>query len=198
MKRIKIVSILSVILLFFVACSDDDNPVGTDDLSSEDVELMMEAFQNAGILGGPFMSFAGSMSPNKAEKSVSVLSDEHFQDFDQDIPCPEGGSANYQGSVDQGENHLNADLSVTLNACTSLDGEDNSWTFDGNLEYGLNFEGDEESFEMNGFHEGIVDFSGHLEGSCDIDVSYSVTGDQTGGSGQINGTVCGYDISTSI
>ncbi len=199
MNRINIVSVLLVvILLFFGACGDDDNLVGSDDISSEDLELMMEAFQNAGIIGGPFMPMAG-MSQNKGAKSVTALSDEHAQDFDQNIPCPEGGSANYQGSVNHGENQLSTQLAVDLQSCSSRDGDDNMWTFDGHLDYNLNLVGDEESFEMNGSHEGIIDFESNVaEGSCNMDVSYSFSGSQTGVSGPVNVSVCGQDIDYTL
>lgn len=200
MNRNNIISVLLVVfLLFFGACGDDDNLVGSDDISPEDVELMMEAFRNAGIMGGPFMPMAGMMSQNKGAKSVTALSDENAQDFDQNISCPEGGSANYQGSVNHGENQLSTQLSVDLQSCSSRDGDDNMWTFNGHLDYNLNLTGDEESFEMNGTHEGIIDFESNVAtDSCNMDVSYSFSGSQTGVSGQVTGSVCGQDVTYGI
>ena len=197
MKAVNILSIISIVLfLFFAAC--DDDPVSSEDLSSDDVELMMEAFQNAGIFGGPFMPFAGGMPQNKVAKNVTALSDEHSEDFEQDISCPEGGSATYSGSLNQSENQISSQLTLTLNNCQSSDGEDNSWTFNGELDYNMNFAGGEESFEMNGSQEGIIETSGYAEASCEMDISYSITGSQTGVSGQVNGSVCGKDASYAI
>ena len=197
MKAVNILSIISIVLfLFFAAC--DDDPVSSEDLSSDEVELMMEAFQNAGILGGPFMSLAGGMPQNNVANNVTALSDGHAQDFEQTVNCPDGGTATYQGSVTQGENHLSTQLNISLNGCSSSDGEENGWVFDGDLDYNMDFEGDEESFEMNGSQEGLIETSGYTEASCEMDITYSISGSQTGVSGQVNGSVCGKDASYAI
>lgn len=197
MKRFQSVSVILLILaLFFAACDDEDDPVGSEDISSEDVELMMEAFQNAGIMGGPFMSFAGGMPQNKTGNNVIALSDEHNENFEQDIACPEGGTATYRGSLNQGENQISSELSLSLNDCQSLDGEDNAWTFNGSLDYVMNFAGGEESFEMDGTNEGQFSFDSNMaSGECEMNVSYAFSGSESEVSGQVNGTVCGEDAS---
>lgn len=175
------------------ACSDDDDPTGPGDaeLSSEEADLMMEAWMELGGLGV-------GVAFNPASERDDVLHDSGSQEFNEQQACPEGGTLSLEGTMAWDENAWSWDLTNTADDCGSTDSEGNVWTFNGGMNTTFNMTGDENYIDMSGSQQGTLSFSSDVgSGSCTIDVQYSAEGTQTGGTAQVSGSVCGHDVSQS-
>lgn len=200
MFRFKLISVLSIIILISALSACDDDPAGSDELSEEEVELMMEAYQNAGILAGAFFPNGGTGTMSKEDSDFTAHLADFSSDFETEYNCPEDGSVVYDGTLEGSEMQFSSQLVASVNDCSSTDREENLWVFNGSLDQNVTTQVDEESFEINGSQEGAIVFDGDVaSGDCEIDVSFDYSiGEQSGISGFVDGTVCGQDVSQSF
>ena len=177
------------------ACSDDNgngDPTGPGaELSSEEVQLMMEAWQEL-----PFMAGTASFGVAHAPEGIAFQSGS--QEFQEQDDCPEGGSITFEGTVSASETAMNADLTNTANDCQSSDSEGNVWTFNGGIGTTLEMTGSENEFQMNVSQQGDLAFDSSVgSGTCGMNVSVSMQGSENSGQMEMNGSVCGEDVSQS-
>ena len=181
------------------ACGDDDpTDPGGDDLTEAEAAVMMEALVEAGGFGLDDLSGGG---PAAVEFEFEV---------DDTAPCPGGGNIHVQGTLsgdaDQETGFGSYDwvFTQTHDDCTAQAPSDGStWTFDGspNVVLDLDIDVSETTFAMDGVQQGAIAWaSGGKNGTCQINVSYSFSGDQGANTftGTVSGTICGFSVDESI
>lgn len=168
------------------ACSDD--PTGpANDLTLEEAERAFDALSDAGLLDPPtFDGAAESAGPGERIAMDAAMDSESFTE---QVGCPQGGSATWDGTVSGGEEHMDAAFAVTYDACEVPDGEGGTTVVDGTFQFDLSATFSDDSFEMDGSLDGVLDFSGSIEGSCGIDLAFHVTED---GTPDMEGHFCGH------
>lgn len=177
--------------LGLAACGDDSPTQSGDSLSEAEVEVMMEAFLGAGglfFLGGGFSGVNGDIALQEI-------------DIDESLPCSGGGSVRTTGTLsvsEQGES-FGWSLTQTHNSCVETASSNGStWTFNGAPSISTTFSGSvaESSFNYQGAQTGGIAWSSDgNSGTCQINLSYNMTGSDTSVSVSVTGSVCGHNVS---
>ena len=177
------------------ACSDDSSPTDSGDaLTQAEVEVMMEAMAAAG--GAGFVP----VGMGAAEAAGALSGDQQFS-FDETTPCSQGGSVNISGTMSFSEGHGNVNLDMTQvhqDCVESAPSDGSIWTFNGSPSIQMTLSGtvSEDHVDIQGNQQGGISWSSDgRSGTCNIDVSYSLIGDEHGGTATVNGSVCGVNIS---
>lgn len=188
------------------ACGDDDptDPDNEGDLLTEvEAESMIEALAEAGGFGFGIGLGAGASATAPEGVTIGPVT------FEETTACPQGGSiamaGSYSADIDDETGHgtYQYELVQTHDACTATAASDGStWTFDGSPDITIDFAWtfDQTAYEFQGTQTGGIAFSGSgKSGTCQIDLTYDFSGDQSGTtySGSVAGSVCGVSVSHS-
>ena len=198
MKSATLVRRASVALVALtLACGDSTGPAR---LSEEQVVDMLDAMSVVAyqdIPGGANMSRASLWAaPQTANATVSVS---------QTVSCPNGGNASVTGTATDNPDAGTATATITqsFSACAATSSEGRVWTFNGdpNIVTTINSTWNEATgaFTMNMTQEGAIQFASNLgSGRCAIDLTLTMSGNETSFSMTMSGTACGHTIQQSI
>ncbi len=182
--------------LTIAACGDSTAPNVT--LDDEQIADMMDAMANAGV--------AGFTPPPVGNLAVITINES--------VECPNGGTLSIDATINEGEStgpssSLSTAVSMTITqgftGCKSASSRGRVWTFNGKPNIVSTFNGTSNAttgaFTLSGSQSGGVTFSSDLgTGSCDFDVTFSMSGNENTEqfSGSVTGTVCGRSVSQSL
>lgn len=183
---------------FTLACGDSTGP--NANLSEEEVGDLLDAMSAVAYVGdvpGGSMSRAGlRYSPETANATVSVS---------ETVDCPNGGSATWSGTATDNPDAGTATAQVTqsFNACAATSSEGRLWTFDGNPNIVTNVSASYNettgAFSMTTTQVGGIRFASDLgSGACQINLTFTMSGDENSFSANISGSACGRNIQQSI
>ncbi|MEL6340183.1 MAG: hypothetical protein AAFP04_10870 [Myxococcota bacterium] len=143
---------------------------GSDDLSEEESQQAFAAALSIGTLGS-------------SEASLSVEDDGSFT-----FSCPGGGTATFSGTTDDDGERF--DWTIRYNDCVS-----SGLTINGSINYSGEVMDDGATFDSSFVMDGVLEFSGDVEGSCELDVRYTTSSSGTNVTFDYEGSICGYDAS---
>lgn len=169
---------------FTLACGDSTGP---SNLSQQQVGDMLNAMAA--------VSSFGSM-PGTAPAIVTVS---------QTVDCPNGGSATVNGTVNENEEAGTATVHITqgFSGCAATSAQGRVWTFDGNPHIVTNVSMTSNqttgAFSMTATQVGGVRFSSDLgSGNCQINLTFTLSGNENSISGSLSGSACGHNIQQSM
>lgn len=187
--RAKPLSAIAVsLLLTITACGDSTAPVALDDAQIAD---MMDAMATAGV--------AGFAPPPAGSFAVITIAET--------VDCPNGGTSSVNATIDDGGTTTTVTMSFTqgFSNCKSTSSTGRLWTFNGKPNIVTSFTGTSNpetgAFSLSGTQTGGISFSSDLgSGSCDFDLTYSMSGNENSEqfTGSVSGTVCGRNFSQSL
>ena len=179
-----------------LACGDSTGP---SNLSEEQVGDMLDAMSAVSIYGdvpGASMSMAGlRLAPQTANATVSLS---------HTISCPNGGSASVNGTATDDEaGNATAQITQSFSSCAATSSEGRLWTFDGNPNIVTNMTASYNettgAYSMTATQVGGIRFASNLgSGSCQIDLTFTMSGNETSFSASISGNACGHSIQQSV
>lgn len=125
--------------------------------------------------------------------------------FANTVSCPNGGNYNVNGTVSDGATAGTGTLHITQNfsACAATSEQGRVWTFNGDphivTDVTTSYNQTTGVYSMTATQVGGVRFSSNLgSGSCEVNLTFTLTGDQTSFSGSLSGTACGRTIQQSV
>ena len=186
-----------VLAAFTMACGDS---TGLSSLSEEQVGDMLDAMSavsyesSVPTPGTAFSRASLKFAPQTANAVVTVS---------ETVDCPNGGSASYNGSVDSDEaaGTLSAEVNQGFNACAAPSSEGRVWTFTGNVASTLSASSNEATgaFTMTATQIGAIQASSNLgSGTCAINLTLTISGDENSFSSSLSGSACGRNIEQTI
>jgi hypothetical protein len=186
-----------VLAAFTLACGDS---TGLSSLSEEQVGDMLEAMNAvsyAGTVAGPGAALSRAslrLAPSTANATVTVS---------ETVDCPNGGTASYDGTVtdDEAAGTMSAQVNQAFNACAATSEQGRVWTFSGEVATNLSASVNQATgaYSMTVNQDGRIDASSNLgSGSCEIDLTLTMSGTETSLSATLSGRACGRNIQRSI
>ena len=177
-----------------MACGDS---TGLSNLNEEQVGDMLDAMSAVAsfedLPGAPTSFPALRAAPGTANATFSVS---------QTVDCPNGGSASVSGSVNDNEaGTVTAQVTQAFSGCAATSSGGRVWTFNGNISDNLTATHNEETgaFSMTATRIGGVQAASNLgSGSCQIALTFTMSGDPDSLSGSISGSACGHNIQQSF
>jgi hypothetical protein len=168
-----------------LACGDSTGPSAK--LSQDQVGDLLEALTAVSSFGPP---------PGTALAVVNIS---------QTVDCPNGGSASVNATVNDNQTAGTATIQITqgFSGCKATSKKGRVWTFDGNPDITTNISASHNAttgaFSITGSQVGGIKFASDLgTGSCEINLTFSLTGDAHSFSGSLTGSACGHNIQQSI
>lgn len=208
MTRARIYSTaLFLALVPLAACSDSATGPTGDELTEEESAQMMEAYTAMSAFAAP---------PTEPEQQASVAPGASLASqvvtlsfsFDEERPCPEGGSVDLSGSVEgevdteTSEGAFDFSYSLSPTGCVATHQESGrTFTFDGDPDVDITMELSVTSTSVTatGSHQGRIAWESEGEsGSCPLDITFSFSGAETALSGSVSGSVCGHAVERTI
>ena len=198
MKSATLIRRASVALAAFtLACGDSTGP--NANLSEEEVTDMLDAMSSIVSfeeMPGMSASMAGlRLSPETANATVS---------FSQTVDCPNGGTSGISGSATDDEaGNMTAQFTQSFNSCAATSSEGRLWTFNGNPNIVTNISATHNeatgAFSMTATQVGGVRFASDLgSGACQINLTLTMSGNETSFSASVTGSACGRNIQQSV
>lgn len=183
-----------VLAAFTMACGDSTGP---SSMSEQEVFDMLDAMSAVAafedIPGAPTTLPALRLAPTTANATATVSSN---------VDCPNGGSASFNGSVvDDEAGHVTAQVTTGFASCAAPSSEGRVWTFNGNIVDNLDatFNETTGAFSMTASRVGGLSISSDVaSGSCQVNVTFTMSGDDNSLQGSISGSVCGKNIQQSF
>jgi hypothetical protein len=179
-----------------LACGDSTGPAR---LSEEQVVDMLEAMSSVAytgdIPGGASFSRASLWAaPQTANATVSVS---------QTVSCPNGGTASVNGTATDNPDAGTASAHIVQSfaGCAATSSENRVWTFNGDITTDLSSSHNETTgaFSMTVTQVGGIGFASNLgNGNCPINLTLTMSGNETSFSLTMNGTACGHTIQQSF
>jgi hypothetical protein len=121
------------------------------------------------------------------------------------VDCPNGGTASVSGTVDENETAGTSTATVTqsFSGCAGTSSSGRLWTFDGNPNIVTNvstsFNEATGAFSITSSQVGGIRFASDLgSGSCQINLTFTMSGNQSSVTGSLSGSACGRNIQQSI
>ncbi len=179
-----------------LACGDSTAPK----LSEAEVFDMLDAMSVVAsvseIPGSPAMRASLVATPSLANATVSVS---------QTVSCPNGGTASVSGTATDNPDAGTVSAQVTHNfsGCSAPSSEGRVWTFNGspNILTTLSASNNATTgaFSMTVTQVGGVRFASDLgEGTCQINLTMTLAGNDNSFSSSINGSACGRTIQQTV
>lgn len=195
MKRIPLFRGASLAFTAFtLACGDSTGPTALSEAQVEDMLDAMSAVSFAGQVSGPglFVKRAGVV----ANATVTVS---------ETVECPNGGSATVNGTVTDNPDAgtFTAQITQAFSACAATSEAGRVWTFNGDPNIVTNVSASQNAstgaFSITATQVGGVKFASDIgAGSCALNLTLTISGNQTSGTATLNGTACGRTIQRSI
>jgi predicted small lipoprotein YifL len=197
MKRIIHSALAATVVLSVTACgSDGPTELGPQiELTQAQTADMFDALDAISFEAGLKIASASIRNRNVALYSYPV---------DESETCPNGGSTRYQGTVSGADNgsSMAANVTQSYTNCASQSSSGVVWTFNGAPNIKINMSGtinlSTGSYSANGTMVGALNASSSMgSGSCSINLTITETGNDSGYSFSVTGTVCGQPYSES-
>ncbi len=170
---------------FTLACNDSTGP--SANLSQEQVGDMLTA-----------MSAVAAFGPTPGTAMAVVT-------LSQTVDCPNGGSASVDGTVNTDETAGTATVQITqgFSACKATSAHGRVWTFDGDPNIVTNVSASHNEttgeFSMTASQVGGIKFASDLgSGSCQINLTFTTSGNGDSFTGSVSGSACGHNIQQSV
>ena len=185
-------------LAFTVAACGGDNPLAPDaDLTTAQIDEMMDAMSAVGAFSSPFGFSVQSLNSNVAMAVTPI---------NESADCPNGGSVSTAGNININETtgNFTAQLTNNYSNCKATSSAGRVWTFNGdpNITQTMTFTSNQTTgaFQMSGSQTGGLKFaSSEASGRCSISLNYTVSvNDQGVETGSVTGTVCGESVSHTL
>ena len=159
--------------IFALGCSDGLN----DDESSQ-----------------AFFATQSVLTQGSASANASSSGPADTLNINHSFNCLEGGAATFTGSIETSDGNSAFHYKVDFEGCVSQ-----GISMTGTMNYDLSFEktGDQ-SFKSVFSFSGDLEYSGQVEGSCDMELVATSTINQSGGSFSYVGNLCGNDATSSL
>lgn len=179
----------AIVSLALVGCSNQ--------LNEEDSVVAFSAASTV-VAQGASQAQSGTPAAVQAEDSPAFR-DAAAGAVDYSFSCPSGGTAHFTGAFDAvadgSGGQATFSLSTDFAACKSLQ----NVTIDGNMDYAASIVGSDAGGSVTFSMNGSLDFSGQVDGSCDIDVKFSASGSAGGSAGvTYSGSICGHDAAATL
>ncbi|MEM6731260.1 MAG: hypothetical protein AAF658_06870 [Myxococcota bacterium] len=152
----------------FVGC-------GSDDLTEEESQQAFAAALSVGTLGSA-----------QAGGAVTEV-DGGFS-----FTCPAGGSATFTGTFDDSASQEQFDWSITYNSCDT-----GGLVIDGQITYTAQLTEHANSSTATFSMRGSLEFSGDIDGDCELNVNWTAASSGDDVSFEYNGSICGFDASVA-
>ena len=185
----------SVALAVFTLACGGDSTAPNVNLSEEQVGDMLDAMS----VVSAFDASGSSALRAGGQMASATLS------FANSVSCPNGGNASVNGTVSDGATQGSATLHITQNfsACAATSEQGRVWTFNGDphivTDVTTSYNQTTGAYSMTATQVGGVRFSSNLgSGACEVNLTFTLTGDQTSFSGTLSGTACGRTIQQSV
>ena len=187
-----------VAAMAFTVAACGDSPVAVDaDLSTEEIEEMMDAMSAIGAFSSPF-----GFSIRSADSNVAMA----VTPINETADCPNGGSVNTSGNININETtgNFTAQLTNNYNSCKATSSAGRVWTFNGdpNVSQTMSFTSNQTTgaFSMTGSQTGGLRFSSsQATGRCSISLNYTISMNAQGTeTGSVTGTVCGQSVNHTL
>ena len=182
--------------VFTVACGDSTAPSVA--LSEEQVGDMLDAMSSVSDFG--FAPGAGLYRAAAVPTTANATAT-----FAQTVDCPNGGSATVNGTATDNATAGTVSIQITqsFSACAATSSEGRLWTFNGNPNIVTNVSATSNAttgaFSMTATQVGGIKFASDLgSGSCQINLTFTMSGNETSFSGTLSGTACGHNIQQSV
>lgn len=180
---------------FTLACGDSTAP--SVNLSEAEVGDMLEAMSAVSYIGaGPGTGLFVHRAGQTANATYTVS---------ETVECPNGGSATMNGTAtdDPDAGTFTAQITQGFSGCAAPSSGGRVWTFDGDPNITTNLSGSQNlstgAFTLSATQTGAVKFASNLgAGRCAIDITLTLTGNETSVSATVSGTACGRTIQRSI
>lgn len=195
MKRVPLFRSASLVLAALsIACGDSTGPTALSEAQVEDMLDAMSVVAYASQVGGPglFVKRAGQV----ANATVTVS---------ETVECPNGGSATVNGTVTDNPDAgtFSAQITQGFSSCAAASGAGRVWTFNGDPSIVTNVSATQNAstgaFSITATQAGGVKFASDIgAGSCALNLTLTISGNQTSGTATLNGTACGRTIQRSI
>lgn len=168
-----------------LACGDSTAPSAK--LSQDQVGDLLEALTAVSSFGA---------TPGTALAAVN---------FSQTADCPNGGSATVIATVNDNQAAGTATIQIRqgFSGCKATSRKGRVWTFDGNPDIITNIASSRNpttgAFSITGSQVGGIKFASDLgSGSCEINITFTFSGDAQSFSGSLTGSACGHNIQQSV
>ena len=183
-------------------CGDSTGP--NTRLSETQLNEMLDAMSAVSALAAlpvPGMGTGGS----SALRAANVPMANATVTVSETVDCPISGSATVNGTVtdDQATNSMTAQVTQTYNDCAATSSEGRTWTFNGNPNIVTNLSASSNestgAFSLTMSQVGGISFASDVAtGSCQINLTLTMTGTQQSLSMNLSGSACGRNVSQSI
>lgn len=185
-----------VLAAFTVACGDSTGP--NANLSEAEVSDMLDAMSAVASFGSDPQASSGGSGASLQMSNLTV-------NVSQTVSCPSGGSTSVSGTAtyDEAAGTMTTQVTQTFSSCAATSSEGRVWTFNGNPSIVTNVSASYNettgAFSMTATQVGGIRFSSNVgSGSCQINLTLTISGDQDSFAGTLSGSACGHDIEQSI
>lgn len=179
-----------------LACGDSTGLARLSEEHTADMLEAMTAVSSFGADAGPGM--AALSAPGTALANLVVT-------YAATVECPNGGSASVNGTADENEEAGTATYVITqdFSGCKATSSRGRVWTFDGNPNIVTNVSASYNettgAYSMTASQVGGISFASNLgSGSCEVNLTITVSGDQNSVEASMSGSACGHNIEQSI
>ena len=184
---------------FTLACGDSTGP----NLSEAEVIDMLDAMSSVSALAavpvpGMGMSALRASSTPTANATVTLS---------ETVDCPNGGTATVNGTATDNEANgtatLVAQITQGFSGCAATSTEGRLWTFNGNPNIVTNLSASSNettgAFSLTLSQAGGIRFESDLgSGTCQINLTMTLSGNETSLTANVDGTACGRRIQQSV
>ena len=182
--------------VFTLACGDATAP--EVNLTQAQVSDMLDAMSSVSSFGsGPGAGLYRSGSAPGTANATATIS--------QTVACPNGGSATVNGTATDNPTAGTVTVQITqsFSACAATSSEGRLWTFNGDPNIVTNISASSNvttgAFSMTATQVGGIKFASELgSGSCQINLTLTMSGNESSFSGTLSGTACGQTVQRSI
>ena len=181
-----------------LACGDSTGPQAR--LTEEQVSDMLDAMSvvasfgdvpGAGMAADPLGTVTAM-----ANATVSVS---------QTVDCPNGGTASVNGTAtdDPTAGTMSAQITQNFTGCRATSESGRLWTFDGNpnivTSVSASYNETTGAFSLTATQVGGIRVASDVgSGSCQVNLTLTMSGNETSFTGSLNGSACGHNIQQSV
>ncbi|MEM6531802.1 MAG: hypothetical protein AAF654_04230 [Myxococcota bacterium] len=148
---------------------------GSDDLSEDEAQEAFAAAFGVSLVGASQASISADASGNTTAT----------------FNCAGGGTATISGTTDDDGEVFN--FSIAYSDCNS-----EGITINGTITYAGSSTTSGGTEDVSFTMTGTLDFTGSVEGQCEVDVSWQSSVNDSGASFDFSGSICGFDASDGV
>lgn len=181
-----------------LACGDSTGPQAklTEDQVSDMLEAMSMVASYGDVPGTALGADPFGTVTTTANATVTVS---------QTVDCPNGGSASVNGTAtdDPTAGTMSAQITQNFSGCRATSESGRLWTFDGDpnivTSVSASYNETTGAFSLTATQVGGIRVASDVgSGSCQINLTLTMSGNQTSFTGSLNGSACGHNIQQSV